>query len=272
MNIVFAKAKWEAWNDPLEPFLARAAADGFTATEIYLPSLSETPSEVAAAHRRHGLSLVAQFTTLGDTPAQHLRHLDDWFERALNYSPVAIDCHTGADWFSFEDNLRIFRRALELEKQGGIPFCHELHRGRALFNANDTLRYIRELPELQFTADFSHWQVVHESDRLERQTEAVAAVIARSRHIHARVGFGEGPQVSHPAAPEWSTQLEACLGWWRAIVAARRADATPLLTITPEFGPVPYMPVIPFENRPVADAWEVNHWMKDYLNTHLARA
>jgi hypothetical protein len=45
---------------------------------------------------------------------------------------------------------------------------------------------------------------------------------------------------------------------WRRIIAARKADASPFLVITPEFGPPPYMPVEPFTRRPMADPWEVN--------------
>jgi hypothetical protein len=181
-----------------------------------------------------------------------------------------VDCHTGADWFTFEENHTIFSRALELERELGVPLCHELHRGRALYNAPDTLRHLHALPGLRLTADFSHWQVVHESGDLARHATAVEAVITRAWHIHARVGFGEGPQVPDPRAAEWAEQVEINTGWWRRIVAARRSESRPWLTITPEFGPVPYMPTIPHENRPVADAWEVNCWMREQLARSLA--
>jgi sugar phosphate isomerase/epimerase len=271
MRLLFAKAKWEAWGEPLATFLPRAATAGFDATEIYLPSLAESPEEIRAAHAAAGLGLVAQITTLGDTPDEHARCLEQRYLHAIRCHPLQIDCHTGSDAFSFDDNLRLFQLGLELEHTHGVALCHELHRGRALYNAPDTLRYLRALPSLRLNADFSHWQVVHESDDLARHATAVAAVITRAYHIHARVGFAEGPQIPDPRAPEWAAQLALNTAWWRRITEARRTGGTAFLTVTPEFGPVPYMPTIPHENRPVADAWEINCWMRTHLATALAR-
>lgn len=272
MKLLFAKTKWEAWDEPLAPFLARAAASGFDATEIFIPSLAEAPAEIARAHAAAGLKLLAQIVTEGATPAEHARSLEERYLRAIACKPLLVDCHTGSDAFTPDENLLLFTRACELERIHGVPLCHELHRGRALYNAPDTLRYLRALPALRINADFSHWQVVHECGELSRHADAVEAVIANAHHIHARVGFGEGPQVPDPRAPEWAAQVAVNVGWWRRIVAARRAEGRAFLTISPEFGPVPYMPTIPFENRPVADPWEINCWMRDHLRRELAAA
>lgn len=264
-RLIFAKAKWEAWDEPLRPFLARAAAAGFDATEIYLPSLTESPSEIQDAHAAAGLKIVAQITTLGTTPDEHARCLEQRYAFAAACEPLLIDCHTGSDAFSFADNLRLFQLGLELEQAHGIALCHEIHRGRALYNAPDTLRYLQALPSLRLNADFSHWQVVHESGDLTAHAAAVVAAIAHSYHVHARVGFAEGPQIPDPRAPEWAGQVAINVAWWRRILAARQADGTSFLTITPEFGPAPYMPTIPHSNQPVADAWEINCWMRRHL-------
>ena len=39
--------------------------------------------------------------------------------------------------------------------------------------------------------------------------EAIDAAIPHVLHVHARVGFDQGPQVSDPFAPEWS-QVRVC--------------------------------------------------------------
>lgn len=272
MELIFAKTKWEAWDEPLVPFLRRAVSAGFEATEIFIPSLTEPAEEVARAHASAGLRLVAQIVTEGATLADHARSLEERYLRAIACKPLIVDCHTGSDAFTHEENLELFARACELERVHGVSLCHELHRGRALYNAPDTLRYLRALPALRINADLSHWQVVHESGDLTRHAAAVDAVIAQAHHIHARVGHGEGPQVPDPRAPEWAAQLAVNVGWWRRIVAARRAEGRTFLTISPEFGPEPYMPTIPFENRPVADPWEINCWMRDHLRRELADA
>ena len=46
MRVIFAKTKWEARELPLPEFLRRARSQGFTATEINIPELSESPKEI----------------------------------------------------------------------------------------------------------------------------------------------------------------------------------------------------------------------------------
>ena len=155
-------------------------------------------------------------------------------------------------------------------ERAGLPLRHETHRGRALFTAPAAAAYLQALPGLQLTADLSHWFCVHESD-LADQPENVAATIAAAHHVHARVGFDEGPQAGDPRGEAFARWLELHLGLWRRIVAARKADGCAFLTITPEFGPAPYMPLLPLENVPVADAWAVNVWMRDRLTLEFGR-
>ncbi len=118
--------------------------------------------------------------------------------------------------------------------------------------------------EFLITADFSHWVCVTES-MLQNFTETVDEAIIRSRHIHARVGFEQGPQVSDPSAPEWKYALDIFLGWWDRIVEVNANNSCKILPLTTEFGPQPYMPSIPFINQPVADQFEINCYMKDLL-------
>jgi hypothetical protein len=42
------------------------------------------------------------------------------------------------------------------------------------------------------------------------------------------------------------------------------------LTITCEFGPYPYMPQLPFSQHNVSDLWEVNLFMKSFLQKRYA--
>jgi hypothetical protein len=43
-----------------------------------------------------------------------------------------------------------------------------------------------------------------------------------------------------------------------------------ILTITPEFGPYPYMQHLPFTRMPVANQWEVNLYMKELLKKRFS--
>jgi hypothetical protein len=100
---------------------------------------------------------------------------------------------------------------------------------------------------------------------LEDQEDAIALAISRTIHIHGRVGYPEGPQVSHPAAPEYKTELSLFMGWWRRMLEHQQSRGKTEAAFTAEFGPPGYMPTIPYTNEPVADLWEVNQWMTDHF-------
>jgi len=268
MQLLFTKSKWEMWDDPLPTFLRRARKDGFEAVEIFLPALSESPAEVAQQVADHGLQLVAQINTVGDTPAAHRESLIQRFEAAVETAPLFVNSHTARDIFSFEDNVAIFAEGCRLTRAHSLMLTHETHRRRPLFCAPETVRYLKALPDMVINADFSHWFCVHESD-LSDQPEALALAVSRSHHIHARVGFAEGPQVSDPLAPCWHADTARSVALWQRIVEARAAQGAHFLTITPEFGPPPYMPIEPRTGAPLADAWATNLAFRDHLKAAL---
>ncbi len=257
MKILYGKSKWEMMGSPLETFLLKASEDGFDAVEIYMPALAESPETAAQLAEDHSLKFIAQIITDGHTPSEHLETLRARFDLAVRTRPLLINSHTGRDHFSFEDNLQIFKESIRLSRESGIPIVHETHRGRPLFAAHETRRYLEALPELLLNADFSHWFCVHESD-LSDQPAALEAAIGRVRYIHARVGFEEGPQVGDPLAEWMRPTLDKFLALWRRILSAQKAAGTETFVITPEFGPPPYMPCHPQTGEPLCDAWEVN--------------
>jgi sugar phosphate isomerase/epimerase len=269
MNLLFFKSNWEAAHLPVETVLERVKKAGFDGTEIYFPGLQESPEELSRLHRKHDLLLIAQMGTVGQTPAEHLASLEELLPRCAAAGPVMINSQTGRDWFSFDDSRRIFERALELAEEHAVHVVHETHRGRPTFSTTETLRHLEALPALRLTADISHWMCVHESD-LSDQAAALATVVPRVDHIHARVGFAEGPQVPHPLAPEYAGALAAHERFWKTVLQTRRAEGRESFTITPEFGPPDYMPRLPFTAQPVADAWDVNVEFFAYLRRALA--
>lgn len=268
MELIYTKSKWEMWDDPLETFLQRAASDGFDAVEVFLPALTESPAEIKHQVAAHGLRLVAQIVSDGDTPEAHLASMRERIDFAMETEPLFINSHTGRDIFSFEDNCEILSESSAHAAEHGLLLTHETHRGRPTYTVPDTVRYIEALPDMKLNADFSHWFCVHESD-LSDQSDNVTRAIERSWHIHARVGYSEGPQVADPLAPEWLEVTRKFVDLWQRIIDTRKADKAKYLTITPEFGPPPYMPCEPHTGRPLADAWEVNVAFMHFLKKQL---
>lgn len=269
MKLLISKSPWEIYDEPLAACLERIDAAGYDVLEVYLVARPEPLAEVQSLLRQWRKPVIVQINTDGVTLEQHRQTLQQRYEAGLFAEPLFFNCQTGRDHFCFDDSLRLFEFAAELQARHGVPIRHETHRGRALFNIPVTLRFLQALPELRLTADLSHWFCVHESDLSDQEAD-LATVLAHVDHIHARVGFSEGPQVSDPRNPLHAPWLARHLDLWRQVAQRARAEGREWLTVTPEFGPFGYMPLQGAEALPVADAWEINLWMRDRLRTELA--
>lgn len=176
-----------------------------------------------------------------------------------------VTVHAGKDWWSFEQACGFWEEALRAISTSPIQVNFETHRARLLFNPASTAAFLARFPDLHLVADFSHWTCVSGS-RLSDQEEAVATAIGRTRHIHARVGHEEGPQVPDPRVPQWEPYVAHFELWWDAIKTAHETRGEDL-TVTPEFGPPNYMWTNPVDGKPLADLWDVCLWTRDRLKT-----
>jgi sugar phosphate isomerase/epimerase len=269
MVIKYFAVLWGNTHLPLDGFLEKARAAGYHGVEIALDPGSMDIHQVRRRCADYGLDLIAQHPyAAGTSPASLLEDYTAKLERILETQPLLVNCHTGKDHFSVAENALFLDAAQRLSASHGITVLHETHRGRFPFCASVTRAYLDAFPSLQFTADFSHWCVVSES-LLEDQAAALDAVIPQCGHIHARVGYAEGPQVPHPGAPEYAGELAAHLSWWQRILDHQAARGQATATITCEFGPEPYMQSAPFTRQPAANLWDVNLFIKDYLIKNL---
>lgn len=265
MQIKFFCPKWGSDNITWDSFCAKVKAAGFDGIETPIPFEADERREISDALKKHDLLLIGQYYQSFEKDLElqkqsYQKHLDSIAE----LKPILIDSQTGKDYFTSAQNSELFRIAAAFTEQTGITVAHETHRNKALFAAHVTKHLLDENPGIVITADFSHWCNVSES-LLEDQYEAVNTAISRTLHIHARVGHGESAQVSDPRAPEWANEVQAHLNWWDKIVQYRLKSGAALTTITPEFGPAPYMPVLPYTKMPVANQWDINVYMMNML-------
>ncbi len=268
LRIKYFHGLWGLSLPTLEDNLRRIREGGFDGVEMGVPEDGGKRRELGLLLERLGLELIAQQWTVGSSAREHAASFEQQYHRAAELKPLLVNSHTGKDFYTTEENLQVFHRARSLEEKLGVVVVHEVHRGRATFSTTSTAALLDRFPELRLAADFSHWCCVHES-LLQDQQPLLERAMARSFHVHARVGHPEGPQVSDPRAPEWQEALEAHLGWWQKIVDFRLQEGAPQLTICPEFGPPDYMPTLPYTRQPVADLWQLNCHMKDLLQKRL---
>ena len=85
---------------------------------------------------------------------------------------------------------------------------------------------------------------------LDGEPGILALCAERAHHVHARVGYDQGPQVPHPDASEYRAALGAHERWWDAIWSAHARAGRATATMTPEFGPDGYLHTLPFSGAP----------------------
>ena len=268
MEIKYFCSMWGFDSLDMESFLEKIKSAGFDGVELGIPFSEEEQNQLKSLLEKYKLDVIAhQYQATGDFEEYKDTFLKS-LENAAKFNPLFINSHTARDYWSAEKNVEVINIADSIQDKYDIKIFHETHRKHFLFSTLTAKQYFKLLPNLKITADLSHWTCVSET-MLEDQKEILELGIARTEHIHARVGFEEGPQISDPRAKEWDVYLKTFTNWWQRIADRFKKENREYLTITPEFGPVPYTWTVPHTNKPVADFFEMNCWMKDYLKKEL---
>ena len=255
----------------VDAFCAAAKREGYDGAEFWWPQNKKEQDELFAALKKHGLEVGF---LCGSGLKDYAAHLD-FFKKSIDAAtkseikPLYINCHSGRDHFSYDQNKAFIDHTTEASQKSGIPIYHETHRARMLFAAHIARNFIEKNPKLKLTLDISHWCNVAES-LLEDQEETIKLALSRTGHIHARIGHPEGPQVNDPRAPEWESALKAHLAWWDVVVE-RKIKSGEQITFLTEFGPPHYMPTVPYTNQPLADQWEINVFMMHLLRKRYSK-
>lgn len=224
-----------------------------------------------------GLDYIAILFSGGDVipvqaegPEQHLTRLAQRLDDAAGMMPRFVNLLPGNDRWSMAQQVEFFGTAQQMADERGLVCSFETHRATSLYSPWVTLELIRQLPGIRFTTDISHWLVVCER-LLDDPADDLSPFIERVHHIQARVGYAQGPQVPHPAAPEYARELAFHQRFWEAVWRSQQQRGYAVTTLTPEFGPDGYLHHLPFTNVPVADLWSLNHWMARTERQHFDR-
>jgi sugar phosphate isomerase/epimerase len=259
----------------LDAALADCRLGLFDGVEGPVPEEAGARREFAAKLQHERTPFIAEIATGGgyvpadSSPESHLEDFRRQTEDALECSPIFFTVLAGCDRWPAAQSVEFFGRALEIGRELGADPSFETHRSRPTYNPWATRDLLECLPDLRLTCDFSHWCCVCERLVLDEEAGILALCAARARHVHARVGHAQGPQVPHPAAPEYRAALKAHERWWDAVWAAQTGSPGP--TLTPEFGPDGYLQAEPFTRVPAANLDEINRWMAARQRQRFAR-
>jgi sugar phosphate isomerase/epimerase len=173
----------------------------------------------------------------------------------------AVTSHTGKDYYSEAEADKHFAFCTAFELSTGLIVNHETHRARILYSPWVISRILQAHPTLHLCADLSHFSCVAESSPLEPEINKVVTTLAsRVRHVHARVGFEEGPQILDPRLPNWKPYLDGYSNWWTQVYTHAKNRGDSVFSTTPEFGPPGYA-WIDLNGATVSNVWSVNHYV-----------
>jgi len=245
----------------------QAMAAGFSGVEGPAPNTMKERKIWRQQLDATGMLYIAEICTAGSyvpdreaTVTEHLSSLEQKLEYSMTLSPRLITCLAGCDAWNEDQSLAFFVQALQLAQQYNATISFETHRGRSFFNPWVTARICEQIQDLRLTADFSHWCVVCE--RLMDAEEAILdRLIGRVLHVHARIGYEQGPQVPDPRLARYRPALQSHQRWWRRIWDYQQQQGLTRTTLTPEFGPDGYQQLDAMTGAPVGDLWEINCWM-----------
>jgi hypothetical protein len=255
MQVRAYKTTWGMGGTPDE-ILAKIKAANYEGWEDWI----KPHFEIQSLANKHNLEYMAM------VPGQSVEQFQRDINEAHDAGAVACTVHVGQANMEFQQGLDLLTPLVEIAKTVPFNVNFETHRGKLLNEPLSTARYLKAIPDLWLCADLSHWTVVTES-MLGGFAESLELAISRTRHIHARVGHEEGPQVPDPRAKQWEGHVKAFNVIWDRIKIAHEKRGETVITFDPEYGPPNYMWTNPESGQPAADLWDVCLWQRDQLKT-----
>lgn len=268
--IQFLCPRWGYEAIPWNVFLAQVKDAGFSGIEWFPFAESGNYYDVLNLLKHYELefAFVMAVTNPYQNFDQYLIQLAHDLNRLVeiredNKTPLFISAQTGREFFDDNQIEKCLEICQQTQRKFETPIYQETHRNKWSFAAHRVGDLLKKKKDLRLTLDISHWFCVSES-YLEDQQETVDEAIKHSRHIHARVGHTQGSQVWDPALEEYNEAFAAHLQVWDKWIAFMRQQNKPI-TITPEFGPAPYLIKGNRTTSLTEEQWRLNLWMKDFL-------
>lgn len=239
----------------LDEKFSRVKAAGFEHVECWLGD--ENEKEVCEALQRHELKLI-----LGHRPYK----VDDTrttVERAKRLGAEFLFMQPASAFTPLEEVAAMVIEGRKLAADNGLPCFVEVHRGNFTETIPQTLQLLERVPDIRFTADFSHFVVVGEfyGWKEEGALEKMLPILERTSHAHGRISSGEQVQVDVGDGTNDTAQFfvrlwaEAMRNWKKA---AQPGDVFPFSS---ELGPPRYAITLP-DGKEFSDRWEQSLVMK----------
>lgn len=277
MEVKFFCPRWGSEDIPWNLFLQKVKAAGFKGIE-WFPATAPPEEITQVLQLLHDYQLDYSIV-MAVTPKEpgFEGYIEGLKDQLLLYCqigielirPLFISVQLGREYYTADQIDSCLDICEAVQNASGIPVYQETHRNKWSYAAHVTAAVLERRPAVRLTLDVSHWFCVSES-YLEDQQETVALAIAHTRHLHARVGHTQGSQVPDFEWPPYQEALEAHLNIWDRWIEMNKAGGLDFCTITPEFGPPPYLMEMPGAQNDARSAtgrqWDLNVRMMQLLD------
>src|SRR6266540_1807735 len=216
------------------------AAGGFDAVDRYVapePKSEAAVAELDAAAKKHG------FRVGMHTHIDRLEQLDPAIALARKVGTPYVDVMTGPYYVGEEETVRLLRALTQRFKAEKIAMMLQTHRGLVTQDVLRTVSYTRQIPDLRFDLDLSHYVAAGElgDDFPPAATEAFDAIMARAGMLDGRVSNGEQVQIDIGPAGDTPHARRFAAVWKKAMAGwLKRAGKGDVLPFRIELGPPDY--------------------------------
>jgi sugar phosphate isomerase/epimerase len=140
------------WGFPgsLDEYCAKVKKEGYDGIEIWWPLEKKSQDELFTALKKHQLELGFLCAGFDANFQKHFSQFTEMIDAAATQNiqrPLYINCHSGRDYFSYEQNKSFIDHTIQLSEKTGLIICHETHRSRMLFAAPVGRQFIEKVPD-----------------------------------------------------------------------------------------------------------------------------
>jgi sugar phosphate isomerase/epimerase len=182
-------------------YLAMAGYDGIELSAIdgmsehlVLDRWHELAATIKGLSQTYGLELLAM-----EQPSQDPARMEQAFQAAAEIGIPIVNCGPGGtsgDEASLRQSIDALGSLADMAGRYGVTLCVKAHVGASIFNTPTTLQAMQAITSPHFGIDMdpSH---IHRAG--ENPVDAIAAVVARVKHVHIRDCKG---RQQNPGKPE----------------------------------------------------------------------
>ena len=164
MKVLILCTQWGMQDMPLEEFFSTVINAGYDGIDTWIPEDAIEKRKFLHLLNEYKLPLVChQLWAKGTGIKEFCKSFEYYLNLSMECNPVLINSHTGRDYFTTDEQLKVIDTAQEFSVKNNIRIAHETHRGRIGFSPYNAMDLFALRPDMKITADFSHWVCVTES-------------------------------------------------------------------------------------------------------------